>query len=83
MTETMLERCARAIYEERRRREDDFYDDIFDHQREPWREAARAALQAIREPDEAMTKYCAWDGIDVGEWQSGIDAILSQSQEGK
>jgi len=85
MTETMLSKAARAIV----RAEQDDWDTPADEWSLEALEVhgplnqARAALEAIREPDAAMTKYCAWDGVDVGEWQSGIDAILSQSQEGK
>jgi len=41
---------------------------------------ARAALEAIREPDVPMD---LWDAHDWPAFTTMIDAILSQSQEGK
>jgi hypothetical protein len=99
MTETMLERMARAMYEAE--------PGVSPLQGPQWewswmmsegwslpeafRNRARAALEAIREPDEAMMSVkevdgheAWWFGRDVEKaWPAMIDAILSQSQEGK
>lgn len=70
---TMIEKMARAIAEA----EDDGL--------EPWQshvETARAALEAIREPDRnvlsAMDAESYPDSGSYSRWQAAIDAILSE-----
>lgn len=56
----MLEKAARAAYEAGKyRRTDDMgvllrFGDLAEFEREDWRESVRAALLAVREPDETM-----------------------------
>jgi hypothetical protein len=87
MTETMFDRMTRAA--------GDALYGYCDPNDTPntWPQAAeaiRAALEAIREPDEFVVSE--GDGMDDGfdarasaraHWPAMIDAILSQSQEGK
>lgn len=80
MTDTMLERAAKAA---RERYADHMGDrDIVTWEkaksREAWLICARAALEAIREPSEAMVRDCRWGDQDVAEWVEGVDAILSE-----
>lgn len=72
MTETMLERMANAIG--RQMAEDENTDE----------DIARAALEAIREPDKDLIDTMDEHALQPSEWiwESAIDAILSQSQEG-
>lgn len=87
----MLEKMARAIVyasggEYIMGSPEDYWDGLPPMGRRTALQAARAALLAIREPDESMLKDCAWDRADgmngptseVAEWQSGIDAILAE-----
>lgn len=59
-----------------------------------WRHKARAAIEAMREPSEAMVKagydaFMAWDartGDDLGMeiiWRAMIDAALSDTKGGQ
>ena len=90
MTETMLEKAARASY-------DKWIEDVCDLEPE-WDtlpeshrarliDATRAALQAIREPSEAMIDagyerdvlLCRSDALQV--WNAMIGAIMSEAGE--
>lgn len=116
MTETMLERAAKAAWLDLRilatgwnnKAEREAYEQESGFVVDTWpethmsvdadafRSAARAALEAIREPDEAMTDAgqqnpsiegrplwkCTTDVQCSVRFTAMIDAILSQSQEG-
>jgi hypothetical protein len=78
MTETMFDRAVKAIESEIGKQEMVLTNPLT-LRRMMAERAARAALDAIREPDDAMVKLCWWGDSDVAEWVSGVDAILSQS----
>ena len=46
--------------------------------RAKWIEAARAALLAIRDPDQDTMLYCLAASTTGGEWRSIIDAITKE-----
>lgn len=65
-----------------------------DEQRDYWREKARAAIEAMREPTQAMTKVAAddilegpgisaflnWQDLSASRYRLMIDAALSEEQ---
>lgn len=97
MTETMIEKMARAMW----------LDDVgiqfagtaeaeadWDYQRNIYFTHARAALQALREPTEAMINAGAWEIIEPRErsaegeenstltvWQAMIDEALQDGED--
>ncbi|MDP3940644.1 MAG: hypothetical protein Q8R92_21225 [Deltaproteobacteria bacterium] len=79
---TMVEKIARAIY--------DFPETPWEEMREPvrneFRQRARAALEAMREPTDAMrNRYYELsfktDTFNDGTWERSIDAALTDSGE--
>lgn len=81
----MVERVARAIYF----RGDDQGDTAWHHcqlwHRDVAREQARAAIEAMREPTEAMVKAAYGrerTGTERGNWRAMIDAALKEKQDG-
>jgi len=93
-SETTLETIAKAMWSEKFGApitvlHESQWDDIF---RDDWMKVARAALRAIREPDEAIQEAFYGEVTVTGEgfirnlgagFTAMIDSILSQSQEGK
>lgn len=88
MTNTMIERVARAIYEA-----DDAWSTAFpwpsmassEQSPDNYRRIARAAIEAMREPTEAMREKIAledWTGVRDISWTDGwqimTDAALSE-----
>jgi hypothetical protein len=100
MTETMFERAAKSLYEAEAARfmagpavSSTAYGPwagLPERARSRHYAAARAALQAIREPDDVLASkvfYLATSTAKAAEHEERftamIDSILSQSQEGK
>lgn len=76
---TMLEKMARAIHEEQRMPGEELYDSLAEHQRDDWRNTARAAFEAIREPGECILQNFRHDpDWSPSMWPEGIDAILEE-----
>ena len=84
---TMIEKCAKAAADEMQRRyaeEQGLTPWLWEEEnnqtyRDDWLAAARAALLAIREPDEAMMD--AADSLESEEiWREMIDTILAEKQ---
>lgn len=76
MTDDMVERVARALMREA---SDDPDADKWCSPR-PWYGAARAAIEAMREPTGAMIDAGRWPAEDDGTlacWRAMIDAVLS------
>jgi hypothetical protein len=75
----IVERVARAIYcigEPKW----DIWAVMDETQRDLWRSRARAAIEALREPSEAMAyaiKHTAIGADSLGWWRAGIDAALT------
>lgn len=40
------------------------------------KDIVRAALEAMREPSEAMRRNCVWTDDHVAEWMGGVSTIL-------
>ena len=81
---TMLEKAARALWDEMRNAGEPLYDDLGVITREVLDGMARAVLRAIREVDEA-TFHEGWMAMRAGEdagpgepWLAMIDAILEE-----
>lgn len=55
----MIEKVARVIHEEQRMPGEALYDQLEPHQQDEWISTARAALMAMREPDEGMVRAAA------------------------
>ena len=92
MTETMLERAAKAVCQARSKRNGWNPDRAWAASQNEFIEDAAAVLQAIREPDEETVVALVTAPVDFGDhsggnlvssWRAAIDSILSQSQEGK
>lgn len=85
----MVERVARAMFEVGHA--DAHGPDIYEEQADWWRECARAAIAALREPTEAMIA-AGWEGGDWCKptisyhdddapqqcWRAMIDAALTE-----
>ena len=86
MTDTMIERVARAMWEQVRLRHPQFtrsWEAENERLRADWRENARAAIEAMREPTPAI---CAairdWSEAEHDRtWREAIDAALKGGQE--
>lgn len=94
MTDSMIERVARAIYETKvnpptkitaHRGEwpkPDKWEDLPPILRHEWVDCARAAIAAMREPTEAMkeasSRYCQECADSLDAWHAGIDAALKE-----
>jgi hypothetical protein len=78
----MIERVARVLYE--RSVASLTWDNIHAASQESWRDLARAALEELRNPTEAMIEASnrEWDGRmshrSAGAWQAMIDAALAE-----
>jgi hypothetical protein len=71
MTETMLNKVARVTVHETG----------FTWETAPqsnWRATAKAAVQAMREPTEAIRRQAAERGISLRDYQAMIDLILAE-----
>lgn len=93
MSETMVERVARAIYEERG---NSYAHRTFDANGKAYGKwfaalsSARAAIEAMREADAAMLHAgmadVGWGDCEESEmlfrWRSMIDAALSEGEQG-
>lgn len=81
MSESMIERVARALAEED--------GDLYEANAVFWKGMARAAIKAMREPTEAMERagdIPGWDdAVSIGHsadvWRAMIDAALSEGRE--
>lgn len=51
-----------------------------DEQRDYWREKARAAIEAMREPSIAMRHVATFQAAEI-DWPAMIDAALSEDKE--
>lgn len=87
MTQTMLERAARAVYVKNTwdvtgvENRTPSFDDAKDVDRNHARSVARAVLMAVREPDEGLTYKAGWFSRDYSvEFTAMIDAILNEPQ---
>ena len=92
MTETMLERAAKAVCQATSKRNGWNPDRAWAASQNEFIEDAAVVLQAIREPDDALVSVtedlgskseCWWlsDALQKA-WPVMIDSTLSQSQEG-
>jgi hypothetical protein len=82
MTETMLEKAARAMFDADSAENGLCRDWSLEAGCRPtYRAMARAAIEAIREPNLKMRQAATtFTGADI-DWPAMIDTILSQSQE--
>lgn len=85
MTDSMIERVARAIYYSQRAataREKDQWGKAGEMQRAGYLADARAAIQAMRTPTEAMRAAWSgpepWDDDAKSVWHAMIDAALKE-----
>ena len=86
---TMLERVARAMSAVSEARAPGMlpYDDSPQYIRDQWMELARAAVEAMREPTEAV-EDAGWsealdDSHPVVIYQAMLDAILNEGKDSK
>lgn len=76
MTESMIERVARALMSAQESRDLDYASPMV---REAYLFAARAAIEAMREPTEEMLD-AAYVGSEIGDFMDGLpDEVLSQA----
>lgn len=83
----MVERVARATYEARPYGDEHAGDLIWDRLEDGWkdrhRDMARAAIEAMREPTDAMVDAAYGrerTGTERGNWRAMIDAALTETQ---
>jgi len=81
MHDDMIDRVARALCKTEHEGDAGAWENKEDYQREDYRAEARAAIEAMREPTEAMYKAARAYGFSDGEalhcWKEMLDAALN------
>lgn len=78
---TAIEKAAQALHTEACRvmdTEESPWQDLPEELRDMYRGQARAAVAAIREPDEAMKRACGGDESILDGYEAMIDAALAE-----
>lgn len=94
-TAAMIERVAKALYEQVTNADSDPFvtewDNLREKYKDTWRDQARAAIKTMREPTEAMTtcpmatcyNYGPYGQAEVRRiWSAMIDEALSPQRNG-